>query len=83
MIVAESLEGETPESDHFVKKNSVRPNVGHGREQAVGQALRGHPPDRQHSFPAESIVVVFVHRSENEKAKSVLIKGSFREIFDH
>ncbi len=68
LIVAEPLKWKTSEGDHLVKKDAVRPDVRHGGEEAVGQALRRHPPDREHALPAEAVVVVLVHWSGNEKS---------------
>ena len=50
LVVAQPLEGEAAEGDHLVEEHAVRPVVRHGREEAVRQALGGHPPHRQHSW---------------------------------
>ncbi len=42
------LEGEAAEGDNLVEEDPVAPHVRHGGEEAVSQALRRHPPHRQH-----------------------------------
>ncbi len=67
LVVAEPLKRKTSEGDHLVEKDAVRPDVRHGGEEAVGQALRRHPSDREHALPAKPVVIVLVHWSENIK----------------
>ena len=50
LVVAEALEGEAAERDGLVEEDAVGPDVGHGREEALAQALGGHPTDGEHAW---------------------------------
>ena len=67
LVVGQALEGEAAEGDHLVEEDSDGPDVRHGGEEAVGQRLRGHPPDGQHPLPREPVVVALVHRTRHPK----------------
>ena len=43
------LERKAAKGDDLVEEDPVAPDVGHRGEETVGQALRGHPPHRQHA----------------------------------
>jgi hypothetical protein len=49
------LEGKAAEGDYLVEEDPVAPHVGHRGEEAVSQALRGHPPHRQHAWQPKNI----------------------------
>ena len=79
LIVAETLKRKASEGDHLVEEDPVRPDVGHRREEAVGQTLRGHPAHRQHPLPAEPIVVVLVH-GPGKKSSSFFLTAFVKSI---
>ena len=49
LAIAEALEREATERADLEQQHAVRPDVRHGREEALGQRLGRHPADRQHT----------------------------------
>ena len=57
IIVAHALVRQISQGHDFIEHHAVSPDVRLGREDAVGQALGGHPPHRKHACNAIYVVI--------------------------